>query len=605
MNNNAEGVPLDFSDELLRLPEGKEPPLEGEVEEPKRAEKERDSQTKKVAEAVFESGQAELFHDERTAYTLVKIEGHQEVMAIRSRQFKLFVWNLYYNRTNTIPGSQTINDATALIEAKAIYEGEKHKVYTRVAPGADGSIYLDLADEQWCVIHITANGWTIATDPPVRFRRPDSMRALPMPQPGALDDLYPFLNVATDEAFTLLKGFLAQALRPSGPYPIAYLSGQQGSAKSTACRILRALIDPAKGEIRCAPKEEGDLIIAANNSHLVALDNLSRLEPWLSDAMCRLATGGGLSKRQLYTDQDEVIIEVQRPQLLNAIEELAFRGDFAERAVTITMKPIEERRRRDETEFWAEFREQQPHILGGLLSVVSMAIRQLPETKLERKPRMADFALWCTAAEPELAPAGSFMKAYGGNLRLAQENVLEASLVAPYITKLIEDHNGIWTGNTKQLLGELNERSRNAGNEAEQKDKSWPRTPHKLAGILRRLAVALLSSGIQYTEPDRHTMARKLQLQRVPGTTASKASTANSLSHSDLDDAVPHADAVAMPSLNSEKGMAQAVGKSANYADNAVHAVSPPNSLPSCPKCGGSALYRSEAGSVTCLTCES
>jgi hypothetical protein len=340
---------------------------------------------------------------------------------------------------------------------------------------------------------------------------------------------------------------------------------------------------------------------------LIALDNLSRLEPWLSDAMCRVATGGGLSKRQLYTDQDEIVIEVQKPQLINAIEDLAFRGDFAERSLTITLEPITERCRRDEEEFWKDFEVARPSILGGLLDAVSLAIRQLPITKMEHKPRMADFALWSTAAEPILCRKSGFMNAYRGNMSLAQEVVLEASMIAPYIIKLANESAGPWIGTQKDLLHKIIEMSREAGNESEQRDKSWPHTPQKLSGILRRLAVALLSVGVKYKEPDRRTKSRHLQLGRVGGTSAPTAPKGKPLNEQDLSGADAGADvesapghkgtetnssadgADVVPKLFHDIGTTQPIENTASYASSAVGAVLPPVSQykgRACEKCG-------------------
>ncbi len=595
MTNEQHGIDLEF-DHMNGGVEDEGAPDTSTGQENK---KERESAATKVVQAVQQRGGVELFHDAREAYAAVAIDGHREVMAIRSRPFRLFVIRVNYELTAKIPASQSISDALALMEAQSLFDGVEHKVYVRVAPGSEDDFFLDLGDEGWGVVHVTGHGWSVVPQPPVYFRRPDSMRALPVPQPGKLDDLRQFLNVAGDEAFVLLKAFLVAAIRPRGPYPVAYIAGQQGTAKTTTCRVIRALLDPCKAEVRSAPHDEDDLLIAGRNSHLIALDNLSRLEPWLSDAMCRIATGGGLSKRQLYTDQDEIIIECQKPQVINAIEDLAFRGDFAERALTITLEPITEMRRRDEGEFWKAFESARPGILGGLLDAAALAIRQLPTTRLESKPRMADFALWATAAEPILTRSGGFMRAYAGNIRLAQEVVLEASLIAPYIIRLVDESDArYWIGTTKELLHRLIEISRESGNEQEQKDKSWPRTPHKLSGILRRLAVALLSSGIQYTEPDRHTKARTLQLKRgVGGTTAPKAPKAPPLNNKDLSGADVGADveytsldfgtkpngaeisadgAVRVPSRFQANGTMQTIENTGSYANGADGAVLPP-----------------------------
>ena len=91
-------------------------------------------------------------------------------------------------------------------------------------------------------------------------------------------------------------------------------------------------------------------MIAANNGYLLAFDNLSGLPIWLSDALCRLASGGGFAVRQLYTDDEEVLFEAARPILLNGIEEMISRPDLGDRAICLTLTPIGEKQRRPEND---------------------------------------------------------------------------------------------------------------------------------------------------------------------------------------------------------------------------------------------------------------
>src|SRR5262249_30230503 len=156
-------------------------------------------------------------------------------------------------------------------------------------------------------IEIDRDGWRIIADPPVRFRRASGMKPLPIPiKNGSVQDLKPFLNIGA-AGFELVAFWLLAALRDRGPYPILVVSGEQGSAKSTFTTILRSLVDPNTAPLRALPREDRDLFIAANNGHLLAFDNISGMPVWISDTLCRLASGGGFAVRQLYTDQDEVL----------------------------------------------------------------------------------------------------------------------------------------------------------------------------------------------------------------------------------------------------------------------------------------------------------
>src|SRR5262249_4862714 len=181
------------------------------------------------------------------------------------------------------------------------FEGPTSQIHLRTA-GYNGKIYLDLCDEQWRAVEIDAKGWRVVDVPPGRFTRARGMLPLPIPvQGGTVPDLQQFINIKDPGDFMLLVAYIVAALRNCGPYPILALRGEEGTGKSTLVRVVRSLIDPNKVPLRTLPRDERDLYIAAGNGYLLAFDNVSTLPPWLSDALCRLATGGGFAIRMLYT----------------------------------------------------------------------------------------------------------------------------------------------------------------------------------------------------------------------------------------------------------------------------------------------------------------
>src|SRR5262249_5426230 len=159
----------------------------------------------------------------------------------------------------------------------------------------------------------------------------------------------------------------------------------------------------------------------------LALDNLSYLPAWLSDALCRLATGGGFSTRELYTNDEEVIFDAKRPVVVNGIEDFITRADLLERSLLIRHPPIPEEKRRPESEFWVAFDATHPRLLGALLDRVSAGLRALPGVKLDRLPRMADFALFAVACETGAGEKPMFLDAYAANQSGAHEQALDAS----------------------------------------------------------------------------------------------------------------------------------------------------------------------------------
>jgi hypothetical protein len=362
----------------------------------------------------------ELFHTATgTAFADLLVDGHRETWPIRSKRFRGWLRRRYYQATGDALGAPAISSGLDLLEARAQFDAPERSVHVRVAEQA-GNIFLDLADDHWRAIEIGPDGWRVNQSPPVRFRRPAGMWPLPVPQHGgSIESLMPFLNLSSRNDFVLVVAWLLATLLPGGPYPLLAISGEQGSAKTVLSKILKALVDPNAAPVRALPREERELMIAANNGYLLAFDNLSVLPAWLSDALCRLASGGSFAVRQLYTDEEEVLFQAARPLLVNGIEEIITRPDLADRSILMTLPPIAAARRQSERELWREFELARPGILGALLDLVVHGLRALPRMGLDRLPRMADFALWAAACETALWPSGTFGRAYDANRRAA------------------------------------------------------------------------------------------------------------------------------------------------------------------------------------------
>jgi hypothetical protein len=247
------------------------------------------------------------------------------------------------------------------------------------------------------------------------------------------------------------------------------------------------------------PREIRDLCIAANNSHILAFDNVSDMRPWISDALCRMSTGGGFAVRQLYTDQDEVLFDAVRPIILNGIESVVTRPDLADRSVVLSLKIVEPSARLPEKELWSKFDRDKPFILGGLLDSVARGLNDLPSTKLSSLPRMADFALWGQACEQT---KGVFMKAYFGNREAVVDAVIEADVIATAVRDFIVDR-GKWEGTMASLLSLLGAQ---VGDRVAT-SRGWPTSARGLSGALTRLSASLLRVGVTYTPPDRKKKA--------------------------------------------------------------------------------------------------
>ncbi len=460
--------------------------------------------------ALAESAGVALFHtEEHEAYATFPLEDHSETWPIRSKGFSRWLARAYYNERHTAPGAQAIQDALSVLEGQALYGGIEEPVHVRLAELGD-AIYLDLANDKWQAAKITAAGWEVVDGAPVKFRRARGMLPLPLPTPalialpvpksvvtqgrGHIDMLRSFINVASDRDWALLIAFLVGALRPTGPYPVLVLTGEAGSAKSTTARLIRRLVDPNATPLRSEPRNPHDMMIAATNSWLPCFDNLSHIPHWLSDALCCLATGGGYSARELYSDSDETLLQATRPVVLTSIEDMATRSDLLDRSIILNLESIPQEMRQSETALIASFEAALPGILAGLLDAVACAMRNFRSIKLDRLPRMADFATWATAAEGALGlSAGAFMEAYSGNRADANYISLEAEPVVAPLMAFLEEAGGKWNGSASDLLEALN-----AGlpDEAQIRAREWPKRADKLSGRLKRIAPNLRKEGI-------------------------------------------------------------------------------------------------------------
>jgi hypothetical protein len=463
----------------------------------------------------------ELFHDDDRPYVAIAAGPHRGIYELRSGAVRAWLIGLLFDETGHAPSQQSVTDATNTLEAHAI-RGPERAVHVRITRDGD-AIHLDLGGPDWRVVEVTAAGWHVTNASRVAFRRPPGLLSLPEPvRDGSISELRPFLNVPEDRDWILIVAWLLGALRGCGPYPLLIAQGEQDSGKSSAARVLRTLIDPNMAPLRSETRDTRDLMIAADNAHVLNFDNLSGVSKIFSDDLCRLATGAGFATRALYKNREEEIFAASRPVILNGIADLATRADLVSRALFIGFPPLEDRTRRTERELKREFSAAHPRILGALLDAVALALAREHTIELPGFPRMADFAQWVVAAEPACPWArGAFLDAYVGNRQAAIENVLEGDVVADLAQSLCV--SGSWTGTATDFLAALH-----AQPDGTQRRLVESFTyPRQAADALRRLAPALRSVGMNVRfDRKGKGRTRMIQLTRLaPASSASSAGT--------------------------------------------------------------------------------
>jgi len=285
--------------------------------------------------------------------------------------------------------------------------------------------------------------------------------------------------------------WLLAALRPTGPYPVLALTGEQGSAKSTTAKVLRSLVDPFHGNSRSLPDNERDLFIAANSSHVMSFDNISFLPKSMSDALCRLATGGGFSTRKLYSDDEEQIFNSVKPIILNGIGNYVTRPDLADRSISVKLKTIKSSDRLSEQKFWEDFENACPKILGALLTAVSHGLQNADKISPNALPRMADFSKWVMACETAFWERGTFEHAYALNAENQLDDLIDADPLAIVILGFM-DRRTLWTGTSSNLLAEI----KLYAETTDQTQMVLPVSPDALGKHIERIKPILRQKGI-------------------------------------------------------------------------------------------------------------
>jgi hypothetical protein len=480
-----------------------------------------------------------FYADGKTAFVDFNVEDHRETLRVKDPQFEEYLRAEFYAATGRPAPTEAITTVIKTVAALAVRKGPYRPVFRRVGGDDAGTVvYLDLVQPDWSYVEITAAGWRVCRRPalsrqkdesetafllrdaPVRFTRSPNTLALPIPVLGvSLERFKPFLDATgNDDNYPLILGWLIGTLHPSGPYPGLGLLGPASSGKTTLLRITRRLVDPHRAMARPMPQSERELLIGATQSHVQSFDNLSGISDEMSDAMCRLMTGGGLATRTLYENDAETVFEAVRPIVFTSIFDIITRADLADRCVLALMP--ERRQKQADAVVETGFQKAWPGLLGGLLTAVAAGLRKLPDIPPLKDPtRMATFVTWIAACESggglPWTEVGTFEAAYKRNIAAAAEIVMEAEPVAGAIIDWVNTRAAAdWTGTAKEALTEI---TKIAGHAAII-HKKWPRSPRGLISRLIFLTPILTRFGVQVTRGKLNQGRTSWSIDRKPPT---------------------------------------------------------------------------------------
>lgn len=375
-----------------------------------------------------------------------------------------------------------VQDAIRILRATAA-ETDAVKMYIRYATFKE-NIYVDLGDASGAAVEITRNGWEVIDNPPILFKRTQLTSALPLPKSGGrIDEIFDLVNVphAMQELFI---GFLVASCFESIAHPILVINGEQGSGKSKTTTFTVGLIDPSAAPLRKPPRDIQSWVESANGSFVIAIDNISKIRDWESDAFCRASTGDGDVKRQHYSDSDLVVYSFKRVLIINGINLSELRDDLNDRLIALRLPVVAPEKRRlekDLDEIWAT---KQPELTGAIYTLCSQVLANIDSVHLDKYPRMADFANILAALD--LVRNGGALNAYFAEIERSAHNAIEENTFLAELTKSLTSQ---WIGSAS----ELNEFLEVSGANVYRRD--WPQSSAEITERLTRTAPTLRKTG--------------------------------------------------------------------------------------------------------------
>lgn len=354
----------------------------------------------RLLEQVNNSG-AELFHD-GAGGTFVSVaceQGGWETFSTDAQATRDWLMRLALRMGTAVVSRKALDEISGALRARALFEGRQQEVFVRVGKSERFPLVIDLGGRgDGRAVVVTPDGFRVEAEHGVRFLRSAGMLSLPEPNPsGDLSPLQHLLALERDDWAKFLA-FTLVALRPKGPFMGLAVNGVSGSGKSVRSESLKFLLDPNDAMRQSLPDKLNDLAVAARHERVPLFDNVSGMSQAISDLLCMVLTGGGFKDRQLYTNQDQYVMKLSRPLILNGISDYIHQSDLLSRLIPVELSAPEQMIPEDE--YWSKLEAARPALLGALYRAAAGALKDLPNTvPVASGNRNADCLRWLTACE--------------------------------------------------------------------------------------------------------------------------------------------------------------------------------------------------------------
>lgn len=382
-----------------------------------------------------------FFVDEQTGEPWVKyvIKGNCKTSKVNSQQYRERVSYFCYWKCKEVPSRSKLDEIINTLVAYAKFEKEKEILSLRVAE-KDGNFYYDLSNCKNEKVEITTKGFSITTKDDVIFKHFETQLEQKVAEKGISlkKELGNLINLSEEELLVLIV-YIVYCFIPCVQNPIVIFHGEKGNGKSTISTIIKEIVDPSTNVLTKISNKEEDLFLEVERNRLLVFDNESCLSDRMSDNLCRIVTGGSISKRKLYSDSEVVSINLKGCVIINGIENIAERDDLLSRSLIFQI----EKRKSDviipQNELMAKFKKKVPYMLNKIFKYISRAMAFFKNLEdFECKTRMAEFEKWGYCIAEAMGGYGNkFLGYYRGMVEAQETEAIEANTIVTAIDILM------------------------------------------------------------------------------------------------------------------------------------------------------------------------
>jgi len=459
------------------------------------------------------------FNSHSSVYGIIKINGHYRVLFLDSTECRQWLISAYLDYSGNVHGKDLYKNVLGVIIAKSITNQiPLEKIHTRICFVND-EIFYNLCNDDYEIVKISKDGYSIiqnSLDNPL-FRRKSSPLPQVKPQKNKkkhknpLNELAELLKISIEnrQLFIIhVVSFFFEKI----PIPIMIQQGEAGSAKSTITSTVKKIVDPSPENRNSMPETIDDANIHFFNRYLTNFDNISFIDVAMSDNLCKAITGHTHNKRELWTDDGEVILTIKARIILNGVTLNVDQTDLISRSIFYESKHIPESEQLTEETLHQRIDELLPYVLDQIFTTLSKTLRNYKsiESEINEKQRMADFTVIGECISRELGyDKFSFVKSYKNNLSLHSFNAVESYPIINIILDIAKEQGNDFEISVYDLYKKITIHAYDNSINIKSKYSKFPQNEKAVSNQITRLQSAFRSSGYEITSRRYNSRDRK------------------------------------------------------------------------------------------------